>query len=350
MIQLREAVSTDNAGLLNLTSLLPMEGRISIRIDRNPDFFQLLNQRGPGKLFVAENEGKIIGCFSASMMNIIINGNPDTVHYLADLKIHPSWLGSTLTPRLLYLMFDYLRAVKADLLFSTAALGNKKVMPLFAGRIGFPKFQCVGTFNVYQIIPLTHKTVSQKYTIEEIPLNDAIITFNNRFLKRYRYSPVMNATTQQGTRNLIATGNNEIVASLSLVDTGGSKQNVLIRLPRALNLLVSILRKLNKMVKILNLPEFNQPLKIMYIKVFAYKEGCEEALELLINQARTICFKERYCFLSVGIHEKDPLNSFFSQYLHFTFHSLGFMASLTKDNEKIQNCMEGIAYEDYSLI
>ncbi len=75
-----------------------------------------------------------------------------------------------------------------------------------------------------------------------------------------------------------------------------------------------------------------------------------EALELLINQARTICFSEKYCFLSVGIHEKDPLNSFFSQYLHFTFHSLGFIASLSKNNEKIQNCIAGIAYEDYSLI
>jgi hypothetical protein len=350
MIQLREAVSTDNAGLLNLTSLLPMEGRISIRIDRNPDFFQLLNLRGPGKLFVAENEGKIIGCFSASMMNILVNGNPDTVHYLADLKIHPSWLGSTLTSRLLYVMFDYLRTLRADLLFSTAAFGNEKVMPLFEGRIGLPKFQCIGTFNVYQIIPFTKKTVSSKYTIEEIPLNDDIITFYARFLKRYQYSPVMNEATLQETRNLIVMRNNEIIASLSLLDVGASKQNVLIRLPRALSLLVSLLRKLNKLVKILNLPELNQPIKIMYIKIFAFKEDCEEAFELLINQARTICFKERYCFLTVGIHEKDPLNSFFSQYLHFTFHSLGFMASLSKKDEKIQNCMTGTAYEDYSLI
>jgi hypothetical protein len=350
MIQLREAVSTDNAGLLDLTSLLPMEGRISIRIDRNPDFFQLLKQRGPGKLFVAENAGKIIGCFSASMMNTFVNGNPDKVHYLADLKIHPSSLGSTLASRLLYEMFDYLRTEKADLFFSTAAFGNEKVMPLFEGRIGLPKFQCIGTFNVYQIIPIVKKTVSHKYTIAEIPLNDGIINFYTRFLKRYQYSPMIYETTLHGTRNLIAIRNNETVASLSLVDVGSSKQNVLVRLPRSLNLIVSILRKFNKLVKILNLPEFNKPIKIMYIKVFAFKDGCEDALELLINQARTICLREKYCFLSIGIHEKDPLNKIFSQYLHFTFHSLGFIASLSKDNEKIQNCMAGIAYEDYSLI
>jgi hypothetical protein len=350
MIQLREAVSTDNTGLLNLTSLLPMEGRISIRIDRNPDFFQLLNQRGPGKLYIAESEGTLIGCFSTSMMMILINGSPHTVHYLADLKIHPSYLGTTLASRLLNLMFNYLRTIKADLVFSTAALGNKKVLPLFSGRIGFPKFHCIGTFKVYQIIPLIKKAVSQKYTIGDILLNEDIITFYTLFLKRYQYAPVMNESSLQGTRNLIAMRNNEIKASLSLIDVGASKQNVLIRLPRSLNLLVSLLRKLNKLIRILNLPEFNQPIKIMYIKVFAFAEGCEEALELLINQARTICFKERYCFLSVGIHEKDHLNSFFSQFLHFTFHSQGFMASLSIDNEKIQNCMEGIAYEDYSLI
>ena len=80
-------------------------------------------------------------------------------------------------------------------------------------------------------------------------MNDDIITFYTRFLKRYQYSPVMNEATLQGTRNLIAMRNNEIIASLSLIDVGASKQNVLIRLPRALNLLVSLLRKLNKMIR-----------------------------------------------------------------------------------------------------
>ena len=350
MIQLREAVSTDNAGLLNLTSLLPMEGRISIRIDRNPDFFQLLNQRGPSKLFVAESEGNIIGCLSVSMMNIFINGNPDIVHYLADLKIHPSYLGTTLTSRLLYMMFNYLRTIKSDLVFSTAAFGNEKVMSLFEGRIGLPKFQCIGAFKVYQIIPFLKKISSQTYTIDEIPLNDKIISFYTRFLKKYQFSPLLNEADLQGVRNLVAMQNNDMKASISLIDMGGSKQNVLIRLPRMLNLLVSILRKFNKLIKFLNLPEFNTPIKIMYIKVLACKEGCEDALDLLINQARTICFKEKYCFLSVGIHEKDPLTSFFRQYLHFTFNSLGFIASLSNDDEKIQIGTTGIAYEDYSLI
>jgi hypothetical protein len=350
MIQLREAVSTDNAGLLNLTSLLPMEGRISIRIDRNPDFFKLLNVRGPGKVFIAEREGYIIGCFSVSVMDILVNGIPDKVYYLADLKIHPSCVGTTLTSRLLFVMSNYLRNIGADLLFSTAALGNEKVLSLFSGRIGLPKFQGIGTFKVYQIIPLIKKAALKTYRIEELLLNDEILEIYSCFSKRYSYSPALNKTNLQGNRHLVASQKDEIVASISLIDMGESKQNVLIRLPPTLNILVSLLKKLNKLFNVLNLPAYGEPIKIMYIKAFAYREGHAEALDLLITHARKLCFKDKYCFLSVGIHDKDPSASFFRRYLHFTFNSLGYISSLKNDNDKVRNITWGIVYEDYSLI
>ena len=350
MIQLREALPTDNAGLLNLTSLSPMDGKISIRIDRNPDFFRLLNQRGPGKLFIAKSDEIIVGCFSLSIMDVLNCGNHDKIHYLADLKIHPSHLGTTLTSRLLYMMFDYLRKIKADLLFLTAADGNEKVMPLLEGRIGLPKFHSIGTFRVYQIVPLIKKISMSRYMIRDHPLNDEIIGFYSTFLKRYLLSPLINETNLKGTRNLVAFQNNDIKASISLIDVCSIKQNVLIRLPKTVDFLVSILKKFNRFTKILNLPEIGEPVKIMYIKVFAFKEGHEDALDILMSQARRICFNEKYCFLSVGIHEKDPLSSFFRKYLHFTFNSLGFIASLNNDNEKIHSITEGIVFEDYSLI
>jgi|GEM_PF-3766278 len=42
-IIIRETTFHDNEGLLQLTSLTPMQGNISLRVDRKPDFFGLLN-------------------------------------------------------------------------------------------------------------------------------------------------------------------------------------------------------------------------------------------------------------------------------------------------------------------
>ncbi len=54
MIEIREATREDNAGLLELTRLTPMDGLISPRIDRAPDFFRLPELCGEGKIFVAK--------------------------------------------------------------------------------------------------------------------------------------------------------------------------------------------------------------------------------------------------------------------------------------------------------
>jgi hypothetical protein len=130
MVLIREALSTDNSGLLQLTSLTPMKGRISLRIDSNPDFFSLLSKRGQSEVFVAEKNGTLVGCFSVSNIETLVSGNHEIVYYLADLKIHPSY-GGIILLRLLNKMADYILQNHADLLFCTAAYGNEKVIPLF---------------------------------------------------------------------------------------------------------------------------------------------------------------------------------------------------------------------------
>jgi hypothetical protein len=349
MVVIREALSNDNAALLKLTSLTPMKGRISLRIDRNPDFFSLLLKRGKSKVFVAEKNGTLAGCFSVSITETLVNGKYEKVYYLADLKINALHGGITLI-RLLGAMMDYLKQCGADLLFCTAAFGNEKVMPLFKGRAGFPEFQPAGTFRVYQIIPLNRRINSEKYSLSEEGVSDAIISLYNRFYSSYDVAPIYSLFSLQGTRTITATEKGTIKASITLSDISDSKQNVLVGLPFILNLAVTFLRLLNRIAPFINLPEIGKPVKILYIKAFAFSEGCEEGLELLIKSARQIAFRERYCYLTVGIHERDHLARFFNKYLHFTFQSLGFIVSMHGNNEKINKILRGGLFEDYSLV
>src|SRR3972149_6726561 len=100
MIEIRECYLSDNEGLLELTSLTPMKGQISIRNDRYPDFFRILSLRSSNSLLnynnseltpelstdssyfqeemngsiviVAVDKNKIVGSFSAVEESMLI--------------------------------------------------------------------------------------------------------------------------------------------------------------------------------------------------------------------------------------------------------------------------------------
>ena len=117
-IVIREAVEGDNDALLELTRLTPMAGSISLRIDREPDFFALPRVRRETMVFVATSEGKLMGCMSASIHMAHINGVPERIARATDLKVHPLLTGKRVTLRLISAIANYQREQGVDLSFS----------------------------------------------------------------------------------------------------------------------------------------------------------------------------------------------------------------------------------------
>lgn len=130
-IVIREATRSDNQGLLELTSITPMVGKIAIRIDRVPDFFRLVELRGPSLVMVAEKDHTIIASYSISFQKVYVNGKPENLSYLADLKVHPYYRKSTIAMRLVRAAFHKISESGADLLYCTVASGNEAVLPFF---------------------------------------------------------------------------------------------------------------------------------------------------------------------------------------------------------------------------
>lgn len=349
-IVIREGTSADNAGLVNLASLTPMKGNISIRIDRKPDFFRLLELRGSSFVMVAEQGNELIGSYSASAVRVFINGEPDTVYYLADFKVHPDYRRSTVAARLGRAMLQKLESLDADLLFCTVALGNTAVMPFFKGRALFPAAVEAGIFRVLQIIPTPIKTRSPQYNLAEKPWVSTSVSFFNDFMKAYQLGPVYTEHSFENTTLLTATCGDELAAAFALFDSGMVKQNVLIRLPFILKSVVAVNRAISFIYPIVRLPKINEPVRILYIKSFACKPGHEDALKSLMAKARNLAYKEKYTFLAIGIHERDSLLKTFSGYPKFIFKSMGFITSLKNNTLKINDLLRGVPFEDYSLV
>jgi hypothetical protein len=349
-IIIREGIHSDNDGILNLTSLAPMKGKISIIIDRKPDFFKLLEMRGPSIVLIAEINNEIIGSFSASAVNVFVNERPEVIYYLADFKVHPDYQKSTVAMRLAKAMQQKLELKNADLVYCTVAQGNITVNPFLKGRASLQPFKEMGIFKVLQIIPTPFRNNSKKYEINEGLSNPSGISYFGNFMKKYQLGPFYINKSFENSTLITASLNNKVVSAIILSDTGQAKQNVLIKLPLYLKILVKILQIINAIVPIIILPKINEPIRILYIKSFAYEPGYEDALRFLLGRARRIAFEKKFMFLTIGIHENDPKLKIFSRYPKFVFKSLGLITSLKGGKDKIHSVLNGIPFEDYSLV
>ncbi len=350
MARIREAIRNDNDGLLSLTSMTPMGGDISIRTDRYPDFFRLLDRRGRNRVLIAEEDGRIVGSVSAARVLVHVDGKCEFVHYLGDLKVHPEHRGAGLAAGLLNAMHRDLTAAGADLVICTAAYGNKKVLPFFNGREGLPRATAIGVFKVYQILPSRRRREEAPYAIREEPGHPDMYDLYNDYFRRYQFGPVFQPGTLQGSRHWGARVDGQIKAAISVMDVGDSKQNVLIRLPFLLGSLTAFLRPFRRLIPFPELPKKNSPIRMMYIKALACRDGHEDALGRLVQKARNLSFEQDYHFLAIGLHEKDPMGRRLAGFPKFTFKSMGFVVGLKRGGNDMMRLTKRIPYEDYSLI
>jgi len=360
-IEIREADEADNEELLALTRMTPMAGAISLRIDREPDFFALLRLRGRSKVFVAARGRQIIGCISVALRSAYITGVSETIAYIGDMKVHPSFSGSPVALRLIKTLQADMRLAGIDVGFCVAADGNHRVMPFFEGRLCTPRWISLGRFLVNGLVPSPFKGSPKRYLIEAAQATDmpAIASLLDRFHRARQFAPQLQEEEIVQTfsanreepfpKTFVARDGQCIVATLTLCDTGPVKRNVLLNAPAPLKGALALLRVAAAPFPGFQVPRMGQALRLLSARYAACEDGHLAALEALLVLAREEAFRYRFTFLMLGLHERDPLRSLVRGIPRFTFSSLGFATSLG-DPVRLEKRVEGIPFEDYALV
>jgi hypothetical protein len=117
-----------------------------------------------------------------------------------------------------------------------------------------------------------------------------------------------------------------------------------------MKLLLKAMNALSGMLGIAKMPMVNEPVKMMYIKYLAVDNREKMPVRSLVNYARNIIYEQSYSFVSVGLHEKDPLNACFSGLFRLTFNSVGMLLSIKDNRTIVDRVKQGIPFEDYSLV
>jgi len=351
MIYYRFASHEDNQQLLDLTSSASMAGDMALCIDRKPDFFRLLNLRGESRVFVAADENNnIIGSLSVSLQQVYIGGRIYPVHYVGDFRVAVPYRGRGIGVQLCNQLTGYMLSVDADLVFLTVAKGNSKPFSFFKGRPDIPDFRNVGTFLVHQFIGSSKNVSAPGYVIEKNPVSQEILQILNDHYRQYALGSLVTGRKLENTVIYQIRKNNEIMGIMSLADTMDIKQNIVKKLPPHLKYLLQLLNCFSKLFGISKMPGINEPVTMIYIKYLWVKNNDKAVLRLLVGKARRFVYEKAYSFACLGLHEKDPLNRKLSGMRKLTFHSIGMFLSM-KSNEKLMNqVLEGIPFEDYSLV
>lgn len=360
-IVIRPATLADNDELLALTRVTPMPGAISLRIDRDPDFFALLRMRGEAQVYVATCDGRVIGSISGTIHEAYVNGVAERIAYVGDLKVHPEFAGRRISVRLIATLQEHLKTEGIDLTYNVVAKGNDRVSKFTAKKHVSRGVVALGDFINDEILASPFARRSKRYSIEE-PTSEELpeivrlidqVRRKRMFGRHVTMAELERVTDASRNLNfakiLVAREGGCIKATLTLEDTGLFKRNVLMSAPALLRAVLGVLRLAKMAIPKLKVPRVGEPLAMLYVRYMACEDGREEAFVPLLAEARAEAFRRGSSFVSVGLHENDPYRGVVSGLPRFTFRSVAVSNSIFT-TDRVRDLIASVPFEDFALV
>ncbi len=146
------ATRSDDLELRSLMGRIPLPGDITLAMEREPDFFLGTTLEGDVHQTILAREpetGRVVGMGSRSVRELWIDGRPQRVGYLGQLRIDPQYRGMK---RILQSGYDLLRGLhtEGDAPFYITSIAEENVAArrfLERGLPGLPTYQPVATLR-----------------------------------------------------------------------------------------------------------------------------------------------------------------------------------------------------------
>ncbi len=155
------ATAADDADLLRLLRLTPMEGDVRVSLQREPSFFQAAAVEGPDHhvLVVRDTrDDRVVGMGSISIRSRYVAGRCEPVGYLSNLRLLPEYRRGTLLARGYRAMHAWHREHSpARFYLTTIAEGNAPGREaLTRGRADLPEYRAIGAYHTL-VLPLRRR-------------------------------------------------------------------------------------------------------------------------------------------------------------------------------------------------
>jgi GNAT superfamily N-acetyltransferase len=323
---------------------------MALRIDRYPNFFELNKLRGKTNVYVAVENNLIVGSICVSDQRVYINQKEFPLFYISDFKVAKTHRNIGIGFQLTNEVVKYLESQNADFAFLNVSKGNKRPFVFFSDRSNYPDFQNIGIFKTFQFIGSNKKIYPSKYKIEIAEGTHEVLKFLNNYYSRHELASVITRDEIEETNLFLVRKEKQIIAVMCIIDTMKMKQNVVLKLPLYLKLFLAFINGFSNLLQMSKLPKENEPIKMLYIKYLAVREYDKSLISMLISQAKQYAFNKSYSFVSIGLHERDPLIKKLPKFIRFTFYSVGMLVSMKDSKELMDKIKKGVPFKDYSIV
>ena len=163
-VEFAVASQADDADLRLLLRENPMPGRISLSLEREPDYFADASLPGETKqTIVARNGGQVVCAGSCAIRQRFVNGAPRRVGYLGGLRLDSQHAGRFDIVRRGYAFFHELQAqAPADFYFTSIAAGNERARKFLERALpGMPRYEFMVEF-VTMVLPVCRTRPREK--------------------------------------------------------------------------------------------------------------------------------------------------------------------------------------------
>lgn len=357
-LDIRPATAADGGPLVELTRMCPMQGDVSLRIDRAPDFFALSRCRGDGYTLIAERGDRIVGCVSVARRLVYVGAEPTPAGYVGDVKIHPAERRAGLARRLLREVERQESSAPPAYYAGTTAAGNTAVDRLlfrFGQECPVPR---VGAFASYQLFPILRSRPTRDFEIACAREDDEqeLAALLDAAHRKYLFGPIFSGG---GLRELLARSPGmtlqdylvarragRMVAALGSWDQSSFKQTWVLRLPRTLRWLSSAMRA-GAPRGLPALPREGEPLRFRYAR---HAAGEPAAVNALVRHALAESRRRRDHFLLFTCAEGDPITRSLSGIPRTTYrYNLVIGRNTRASVRELEQLSASLPYDDAAL-
>ena len=313
-IEFALAGTADEAQIRRLLRENPTRGRISLSLEREPDYF--LDAHVPGEdkqTIIAQENGRVACVGSCTIRQRFLNGRSRRVGYLGGLRLDSAFAGRFDVVRRGY---DFFREIEsadpADFYFTSIAADNERARRfLERGLPGMPRYEFLGEF-VTVVIRTTRQSICRLPSQSSVCVQKECVSRINEHNRIYQLGPTWSVDELNHLETLgleasvTLNAQSSMVASAALWDPRNYRQTVIHGYSPPL---AFIRPAANIAAWILGQPRLPAPNTILanaFITQLVVDPANSPALIELINVLRKTASQRGIEFITLGFAGDDP--------------------------------------------
>lgn len=343
-----------------------LPGDITVSFRREPNFFYGSHVQGQSAQIIKcidTKHDKFVGLGSRFITNVYINGKSRRVGYLADLRAHPDYRGSTGLAR----GYRYLRQLHLDepvpFYYSMILDDNQHAKNILtAARCGLPLYRDMGRFltpvvyldlpkRAVQISGVTFQAANEKDLAE-------IFLFITQHAREKQLAPAIGLEdfNTKRLRDLnasdfyLARQGSEIIGVMAAWDQRRFRQTYVERYNNILGLIRPVYNAISTFTPLKPLPAPGNEVTYFYLAFITIKNNDPEIfrglLRFLYNHRRA----GPWNYFIAGLHETDPLSEVLNEYRRVEVAGRLFLVHYPENQADFEQLDDRIPYLEIAMI